>query len=217
MEEINEIVKNITNLSGKHNFQTIFSDWVTLMAMSIQNCCAKKDAIWKAREEKFLNITKKYTQEEIKIIFNLYPKLVFAFEREIKDYLGEIFMQLATMANKKIMGQCFTPFSVSMVAAKISYEHIKDSLYEPTCGSGGMIIATVKNQIEKGINYQERLKVIAQDLDNLCVYMTYVQLSLLGINAIVMQGDTLDYPLEEAYLKTPQDRIFRTPKNLKAF
>lgn len=218
MEElINEIVKDITNLSGKHNFQTIFSDWVTMMAIAIQNCCSKHNEIWKAREEKYFSIVKKYTQEEIKNIFSMYPKLVNAFEHELRDYLGEIFMRLATAANKKIMGQCFTPFSISLSATKISCDNIKEgkpfNIYEPTCGSGGMIIASARVLTEKGKNYQEYMNVIAQDLDNLCVYMTYVQLSIIGVNAMVVQGDTL----EEPYTEIPEDRVFRTPKNLRAF
>lgn len=212
-EIINEIVKNITSLSGKHNFQEIFSDWVTMMAIAIQNSCTKHNEIWQAREDKYLAIIKKYTQEEIKTIFNMYSKLVNAFEYEFRDYLGEIFMTISTIANKKIMGQCFTPFNVSLLAARISCENIKDSLYEPTCGSGGMIIASARVLFEKGINYQEHMKVIAQDLDNLCVYMTYVQLSIMGINAVVMQGDAL----EESYTQIPEDRKLRTPKNLGTF
>jgi len=40
--------------------------------------------------------------------------------------------------------------------------------------------------------------------------MTYVMLSLLGINAVVAQGDTLTEPYYPGY---PKDRVFRTPAN----
>ena len=44
------------------------------------------------------------------------------------------------------------------------------------------------------INYQKRVKIIAQDLDFRSVYMTYIQLSLVGARAKVVQGDTLTEP-----------------------
>lgn len=77
-----------------------------------------------------------------------------------------------------------------------------------------MIISVAKLLFDKGINYQINMKVVAQDLNILCVYMTYIQLSLMGVDAIVAQGDTLSEPYIENY---PKDRIFRTPKNLKLF
>ena len=68
-------------------------------------------------------------------------------------------------------------------------ENKKLSLCEPTCGSGGMVIAAAQVLQEKGINYQRVLDVVCQDLDWTAVYMCYVQLSLLGVKAIVAQGE----------------------------
>ena len=59
------------------------------------------------------------------------------------------------------------------------------------CSCGGMVLAKAKAIQAAGGNYQDTLKVIAQDLDWTGVYMTYTQLSMAGINAVVIQGDTL--------------------------
>lgn len=219
-EIINEIVKDIEKISGKHVSFEIFSDWVTLNAIGIQNgCIVKHDDIWQERENKLNNIKKKYTEKELKIIFGMYFKLLNAFGNEINDYLGEIFMRLSNSPDKKKMGQCFTPFSISLLNAKIAFSHLKKEekiykLYDPTCGAGGMIIASVKALSDKGINYKNHVKAIGQDLNLLCAYMTYVQLSLLNVDAIIMQCDTLEYTLEEAYKNVSTDKIFRTPRNL---
>lgn len=85
------------------------------------------------------------------------------------------------------------------------------TLNEPSCGSGGMVIATARAMLEKGIDYQKKLKVIAQDLDWKAVYMCYVQLSLYGIDAEVIQGNTLTDPYKTAY---PCERVFKTPKKM---
>ena len=72
-----------------------------------------------------------------------------------------------------------------------------------------MIIATAAILKEKGINYQRAMEVVAQDLDWKGVYMCYLQLSLLGIKAICVQGDTLICPYEKG--KIEQSHILITP------
>ena len=62
---------------------------------------------------------------------------------------------------------------------------------EPCCGSGGMIIAFAESLKDNGYNYQHQLYVEAIDIDELCFKMTYIQLSLLGIPARVIRGDSL--------------------------
>ena len=71
-----------------------------------------------------------------------------------------------------------------------------------------MIIAVAQILMKKGINYQKYMRVVAQDLDWKGVYMCYLQLSLLGINATVVQGDTLSEPYKRGY---PLERVLYTP------
>lgn len=69
----------------------------------------------------------------------------------------------------------------------------------------------VEHYEKRGISWR-KVKVIAQDLDWNGVYMTYVQLSLLGIDAIVAQGNTLQEPYIDGY---PQERVFYTPARME--
>ena len=71
-----------------------------------------------------------------------------------------------------------------------------------------MIIAAARVLKERGLNYQRCMKVTAQDLDWNSVYMTYVQLSLLGIDAEVIQGNTLSDSMPEP------KQIFLTPNRM---
>lgn len=72
-----------------------------------------------------------------------------------------------------------------------------------------MIIAAAKVLKDRGINPQRVMRVVAQDLDWKSVYMTYMQLSLIGINAIVVQGDTLSESCRVS--QYPPERTFKTP------
>ena len=65
------------------------------------------------------------------------------------------------------------------------------TLAEPCCGSGGMIIAYAETMKEKGYNYQHQLYVEAVDIDEICFKMAYIQLSLYGIPAKVVRGDSI--------------------------
>ena len=66
-------------------------------------------------------------------------------------------------------------------------------------GSGGMIIAYAETMKDKGYNYQHQLFVETVDIDEICFKMTYIQLSLLGIPAKVIRGDSLAMRYFEVY------------------
>lgn len=59
-----------------------------------------------------------------------------------------------------------------------------------------MILGFAKALKNRGINYQQHLFVDAVDIAPTCVYMTYIQLSLYGIPAIVHCGDTLSLKMK---------------------
>ena len=213
-----EIIKRIQNLSGRYSPYNIFSDWIECSALAIQNACTMPHTdLWEAREKEYLDVMNRYNEKERFAIRGLFFLLVDALEEEMTDVLGEVYM--AADLGSKSTGQFFTPFHLSELCAKMALphwekeysEHGTISLNEPSCGGGGMIIAAAKVMRDAGINPQRALNVVAQDLDWKGVYMTYLQLSLLGIRAKVVQGDTLADPYRAGY---PPERILRTPRDM---
>lgn len=215
----NEVVKCIQEVSAKWSPHRIFSDWVTCLAVSIQNsCCLFHDKVWEQREQKYRSIMSEYGEAEQDCFSRMTAYLQLAMAEEITDILGEIYME--SNSGNKLTGQFFTPFSVSELNAVLTIPTDYDgrtilNLHEPSSGAGGKIIAAASVLHHRGINYQRCLNVVAQDLDWLAVYMTYVQLSFYGINAIVVQGDTLTEPfaVNKPY---PLERVMRTPRNMGA-
>lgn len=140
-------------------------------------------------------------------------KLAININTDINDYLGKLYMD--TIPQTKL-GQFFTPFHVSQLTSNISVKNsdIKSEidkkgkivLYEPSCGSGGMILAFAKRLKDMGYEPSRFLEVYAGDLDINSVYMTYIQLSMLNINARVIRGDSLNTTLE-----VENKDIFDTP------
>lgn len=206
------IINKITELSGKYTPYQVFTDWITLTAISIQNSCEiVKDNLYKEREEIYITITKRYTSNELHTMADMTGALAIILEERFGDILGEIYMKSG--CGNKNTGQFFTPYHLSYLTARLCYQNQlkKDEMIEvnePSTGGGGMMIAIAQIMKENGMDYQRKLHVIAQDLDWNGVYMTYIQLSLLGIKAVVVQGDTLCEPYHKGY---DQRRVFRTP------
>lgn len=69
------------------------------------------------------------------------------------------------------------------------------TMNEPTCGAGCISLAFAGRIQELGWNPSQNLVVRAEDVDIRCVWMSYIQLSLYGIPAVVIHGDVLS--LEE--------------------
>ena len=63
--------------------------------------------------------------------------------------------------------------------------------YEPCCGAGGMTIGFAEAMQKKKYNFQQQLVVWCEDIDENCLLMAYVQLSLLGIKAICKVKNSL--------------------------
>ena len=214
MDYKKEIIKSIYSLSGSRSPYDVFSDWIKCCALSIQNnCIVKKKELWKKREDEYLQTIRPYGKAG-GMFGEMLGLLTLALESEVTDILGEIYMA-AGLGNKNT-GQFFTPFHVSKVCTQLllieedGNRTIK--MNEPACGAGGMVIAAAAVLKERGINYQRCLDVVAQDLDWKAVYMCYTQLSLLGIRAVVVQGDTITDP----YTPETADprRVFYTPKKM---
>lgn len=65
------------------------------------------------------------------------------------------------------------------------------TLIEPACGSGVLCLAYASEVAQRGYNPCEQLVIQASDLDSQCVHMTYLQLSLYGIPAVIVHGNAL--------------------------
>lgn len=204
-----QIVETINQISGSYHSTVIFNDWVEMTALAFVNTyCpfASKEwkDVWDLREQRYLELAKKH-QAYINVFSEMVGMLAMCFEQEFDDYLGKIYMELD--AHNAKTGQFFTPFHISELTARLTgFTDEPIVVNEPSCGGGGMIIAKAKSLKERGYDYQKNMRVIAQDLSVNSCYMCYVQMSLIGINGVVIQGDTLA-------AKTPgPEQMWYTPK-----
>ena len=212
LEYKKEIIDRIEKIAGKYSAYEVFTDWIRCCSLSIANAVTIiHGKVWKDREKMYMDTISRYTKEEAEIFVEMLGLLAMALEDKMEDVLGSIYM--TSGMGSKAAGQFFTPYHLSELCGKLVApdEDGKYRVNEPSCGGGGMIIATAAALKEKGINYQKNMEVAAQDLDWKGVYMCYLQLSLLGIRAVCVQGDTLAEPYISSY---PSDRVLYTPAKM---
>lgn len=205
----------LQKMSGKYSMYEIFTDWIRCGALAMSNSCyLLHNSIWKEREQAYLDTMRKYSQDEQIMHVKMLAYMAEAMGEEMSDVLGDIYMKSGM--GSKASGQFFTPYHLSELCAELVIPKPdsdgKIRINEPTCGAGGMIIAVAAVLKKQGFNYQRDLEVVAQDLDWKSVYMCYLQLSLLGIRAVCVQGDTLADPYIPG--KTDPAHILYTPARM---
>lgn len=193
-----EICSGIEKLGYQHGTHTVFEDWLEISAISISN-----SVDWNSkekRETRYLEIVKKYNAEELNTLAQMFADLVNVLEQYAphpSDVLGKVFHNLEL--HNKYKGQFFTPQHVCdfMGACSLGEHDLAIAtkgyitMCEPCAGSGAMILGFAKAMTENKYNYSKQMVVTAIDIDLKCVFMTYLQLSLYGIPAVVIHGNSL--------------------------
>jgi|SRR5690625_1018628 len=193
-----KVIKKMQWLSPKHGMHNVFRDFTVLAACTISNSIDKQR--WQKREDMYMWTIKKYNKEEANIFAEILALVTLGLNNRMGDFMGELYMELE-ISNKN-SGQFFTPYDVSKIMAELVDVNLENeivTLNEPAVGAGGMIIAYAEVMKERGLNYQTQLKVICNDIDYDVVKMCYIQLSLLGIDAVVMQGNTITLEMNEVW------------------
>ena len=204
MDYIKEFTSALVALDRSKNISTVFLDFLTLSMCSLAQPFYRSQNL----EQRYKNTICNYTKEQAEEFLKLLALLISALEEKHQDFLGQIFSNLNLGNSNK--GQFFTPYHVSKLMAQINFTDIENqltekdfvTLAEPCCGSGGIIIAFAETLKEQCYNYQHQLFVEVIDIDETCFKMAYIQLSILGIPARVMLGDTLAWKFQKV-LYTP--------------
>lgn len=132
-------------------------------------------------------------------------------------FLGEVFTALNLTDEWK--GQFFTPYHIADFMARITggtdnfeNDNRKVTVSDCACGGGCLLIAYANMLKRQNINYQQKIIFFAQDIDPTAAMMCYIQLSVLGCDAIIKIGDSLADPLTAN--EPVSEKIWRTPMHM---
>ena len=197
-----EFEKTIRQLANRYHLWEVYSDFVNMAAISLYNSIHKDQE----QEDRYLQIAGRYSKDELSGICKMLALTVNALEGLECDFLGEMFMTLE-LANKW-KGQFFTPFSLCQMMAAQQIDGTVESIIhqrgfatvsDPAVGGGAMVIGMARAMIDKKINYQQCLHATVVDIDQLSFCMCYIQLTLLNIPAVVVNGNSLTLECSKAW------------------
>lgn len=192
--------------AGGQSRWNIFTDFLALSAISLAACdkyglLTDKETL-DEREERYKQIIDKYRKEHQPLFGEMLAALVEEMQtycpNHLTDVLGELFHSLEFQDEWK--GQFFTPQNVCDMIGMMNFGDgfdaaIKEkgfvTINEPCCGAGALILGACNGMSRAGFNPHTQALVVANDLDEHCVHMCYIQLSLYGIPAIVRRQDSL--------------------------
>ena len=203
MEPKKQFIKTFESLARFKDRQSVFSDFVRLAVLEISQT-TRLSLGWEkdeADEKNYLEIVQHYEPNEVRgPICELFSLMLLGLEQEGGDWLGRIYSELEF--GNPGLGQFFTPYPISLLLAKLTCfdkelvqrqleEQDYITLCEPACGAGGMILAFAEEFRSAGFEPGRQLFVQASDLSSVAASMCYVQLSLCGIPALVLQQNTI--------------------------
>ena len=138
------------------------------------------------------------------------------------DILGQAYEYLikhfADLTNKKA-GEFYTPRSVVHLMGLIIDAHEGESIYDPACGTGGMLLESINHLKEQGEDYRT-LKLSGQEKNLTSSSIARMNMFLHGIEDFqISRGDTLRNPafFEGDQLKTFDCVIANPPFSLKGW
>ena len=197
-----EFVRIFQRLSQKYSSWNVWRDFVYMGSASITNAVDKRPGIWHKRENEYLAITKHYRRDEVDAFAQLLSLTTLALElNPAQDFLGRLYMQFGI--SNHWQGQFFTPWAISDLMARIVIENdlesqLKEQGYisvsDSSCGAGCMMIAFANVCLSQGVNYQQSVLFVGQDIDPVVAKMCYIQISLLGCPGYVLIGNTITEP-----------------------
>jgi type I restriction-modification system DNA methylase subunit len=180
----------------------VFVDFLEVGALAIQQPFTFNSEVFASREAEVVKILKKYHDGDATATMKAFGQMLgcvtMALEERVADFLGQTYMMAEFGNNDR--GQFFTPDCIAQVMAKMTLHDgmdaiIKDRGYitisDPACGGGVTLIASVAHMKELGYNINKQVCIYAQDIDGKCANMTFIQLALLGVPAVVATGNTL--------------------------
>ena len=195
-----EFLEIFRKMCYSRNDWQVWADLMTAIACSLANAVDRTEPAYSNREAEYKSCIERLGGVELPAkCFNI---ITMALDKNPEqDFLGKLYMTLNLGNHWK--GQFFTPYSVCECMAGIT---ISDNLQkleskewisvnDHACGAVATLIAAANTLQRNGINYQQQVLFVANDIDRVTAQMCYIQLSLLGCAGYVAVADTITDPV----------------------
>lgn len=214
----NEFVKILKEISRYRDKRQVFNDWLEVAALTLHQLPyhsgdLPKDTAFDQIEAQYLESIKGYKPNTLQGMAKMLHITNFAHEIGAGDFLGEIAAE-EEMLNEEIR-QFFTPYSVCRMMAKMIVGDVRAqveekgilTVSEPAVGGGALVIAVAEEITSQGIDPRSCVQFDCVDVSKPAFNMAYIQLSALGLQAMLRHGNTLSMEMWE-HRPTMQLRLF---------
>ncbi len=182
----------------------VFVDFCTMAA-----CCFAAQT----REEEYLQVAGKYEKEELNRMATALGMLVMEMERKpFQDLLGPYYLEVGSKFSRDLRGEFYTPRSVGDAITKMMFDIPKIvaegkpiSVNDPACGSSGLILSVAELFAKGGA--VDLIRATCQDVSRVACDMSYVNLTLWGVPARVILGNTLAATTEHVWTNIHWHRV----------
>lgn len=172
------------------------------------------DASWTNKErlsdEILINLIEHYSQHQLNIANVPDDKLGNAYEYLIKEFADD---------SGHTAAEFYTNRTVVKLMTLIMDPQPGESVYDPTCGSGGLLLNCALHLKDEGKEYRT-LKLYGQEINLLTSAIARMNMFMHGIEEFsIIRGDTLANPglLENDTLKTFNVILANPPYSIKAW
>lgn len=208
-----EFLRLFRTMTDRHHAWRVFSDFCEATACALANGVlpplGAHDEQHAAREARYERVVATYAPEGKDVMARLLAWTVVGLSEEpTPDFLGALFMELELGSHWH--GQFFTPMELARAMARLTLgdgAQVREAIEargfirvgEPAAGAGAMVLALATEMRAMGFNPQQQLYVEAVDADPTAAHMAYIQLSLAGIPATVVLGNSLSLETREVF------------------
>jgi type I restriction enzyme M protein len=156
------------------------------------------DAQWtnkrRMSDEKMLDLIEHFSQMDLSVGNVPHDIMGQGYEYLIKKFADD---------SGHTAAEFYTNRTVVKLMTQIADPHSGDSIYDPTCGSGGILLSSALHVKEQGKEYRT-LKLYGQELNLITSAIARINMFMHNVDEfLIVQGDTLDRPqiLENDELK----------------
>lgn len=152
------------------------------------------------QEALYLSTIKPLNQYDLDVIVRAFRQLVVDMEcRPFLDLLGPVHMEVMHRLDRQQNGAFYTPFCLNRVMVGLPTAQDPRTMFtpgeiltgnEPACGTCGMVLAFAEHLTNHGVS-PLHMRWTVQDLSQTSCYASYINLTLWGVPATVICGDTL--------------------------
>ena len=190
-------IKKLSALDREKSVNEKFRDFCELCFCAKAKRMAQTKERADELEDRYMQIVGSYRDKDT---VRAYPELLALAACGVQqgcDFLGSVATQMEALSTD--LGQFFTPYEAARMMAAMTLGDAGElisrngflTVQEPASGAGGMVLAAAQELEAQGFNARLHMLVHATDLSALCFHMTYLQLSLRGIPALVTHGNSL--------------------------